>query len=261
MQLQERPGYHHRHGGLDGQHQLRAGGQRLCRRRGDPVAAGRDAASSTLPRSRNTSPARWRTTAASMSCPPSPGSARPTGICTPVGAILGTDPRHQPQTTSSGPRWNPSPTRPRTCSRRHGGRTPAISISSLRVDGGASANNFLMQFQSDIIGCPVTRPRSARDPPPWAPPIWQAWLWDSGAAWMSCGRMSRSTAPLSPLWTMKPAAGCCMAGKRQFPAPSPGRTDPRHTDRRRIWFAVCFISKRAGFCPGSGKGTLFSDLE
>lgn len=34
-------------------------------------------------------------------------------------------------------------------------------ITSLRADGGASANNFLMQFQSDIIGCPVTRPRSA----------------------------------------------------------------------------------------------------
>lgn len=28
----------------------------------------------------------------------------------------------------------------------------------LRVDGGASANNFLLQFQSDILGCKVTRP-------------------------------------------------------------------------------------------------------
>ena len=35
------------------------------------------------------------------------------------------------------------------------------AITSLRADGGASANNFLMQFQSDIIGCSVTRPRSA----------------------------------------------------------------------------------------------------
>ncbi len=35
------------------------------------------------------------------------------------------------------------------------------AITSLRADGGASANNFLMQFQSDIIGCLVTRPRSA----------------------------------------------------------------------------------------------------
>ena len=34
------------------------------------------------------------------------------------------------------------------------GRRP----SELRVDGGASANNFLLQFQSDILGCKVTRP-------------------------------------------------------------------------------------------------------
>ena len=31
-------------------------------------------------------------------------------------------------------------------------------ISSLKVDGGASANNFLMQFQSDILNCQVMRP-------------------------------------------------------------------------------------------------------
>jgi glycerol kinase len=28
----------------------------------------------------------------------------------------------------------------------------------LKVDGGACANNFLMQFQADILGCPVERP-------------------------------------------------------------------------------------------------------
>ena len=33
-----------------------------------------------------------------------------------------------------------------------------ITIRSLRVDGGASANNFLMQFQSDILGKEVLRP-------------------------------------------------------------------------------------------------------
>ncbi len=33
-----------------------------------------------------------------------------------------------------------------------------IHLSSLRVDGGASANDFLMQFQSDIIDAPVLRP-------------------------------------------------------------------------------------------------------
>lgn len=34
-----------------------------------------------------------------------------------------------------------------------------ISLKELKVDGGAVANNFLMQFQSDILGVPVKRPR------------------------------------------------------------------------------------------------------
>ncbi len=33
-----------------------------------------------------------------------------------------------------------------------------IALASLRVDGGASANNFLMQVQSDIANAPVLRP-------------------------------------------------------------------------------------------------------
>ncbi len=34
----------------------------------------------------------------------------------------------------------------------------SISIKELRVDGGATANNLLMQFQSDILHAPVVRP-------------------------------------------------------------------------------------------------------
>ena len=34
-----------------------------------------------------------------------------------------------------------------------------IDLSTLKVDGGASANNLLMQMQSDIIQAPVQRPR------------------------------------------------------------------------------------------------------
>jgi len=34
-----------------------------------------------------------------------------------------------------------------------------VALSQLRVDGGASANNFLMQIQSDILGVPVDRPK------------------------------------------------------------------------------------------------------
>ena len=34
----------------------------------------------------------------------------------------------------------------------------SIQLKKLRVDGGATANNFLMQFQADILGVPVERP-------------------------------------------------------------------------------------------------------
>ena len=32
-------------------------------------------------------------------------------------------------------------------------------VSELRVDGGASVNNLLMQFQADLLGIPVVRPQ------------------------------------------------------------------------------------------------------
>ena len=35
-----------------------------------------------------------------------------------------------------------------------GGEKPV----QMNVDGGASANSFMMQFQSDILGIPVVRP-------------------------------------------------------------------------------------------------------
>ena len=34
-----------------------------------------------------------------------------------------------------------------------------IKLAALKVDGGASANNYLMQTQADLIGAPVQRPR------------------------------------------------------------------------------------------------------
>jgi glycerol kinase len=33
-----------------------------------------------------------------------------------------------------------------------------VALKAIRVDGGAAANNFLMQFQSDILGVDVIRP-------------------------------------------------------------------------------------------------------
>lgn len=36
-----------------------------------------------------------------------------------------------------------------------------VNVTTLRVDGGAVVNNLLMQFQADILGVPVQRPRVA----------------------------------------------------------------------------------------------------
>jgi glycerol kinase len=38
-------------------------------------------------------------------------------------------------------------------------RDAGVPLSELRVDGGAAANDFLMQFQADLLGVPVLRPR------------------------------------------------------------------------------------------------------
>ena len=34
-----------------------------------------------------------------------------------------------------------------------------MQLKELRVDGGAAANDLLMQFQADILGVPVVRPK------------------------------------------------------------------------------------------------------
>jgi glycerol kinase len=36
-----------------------------------------------------------------------------------------------------------------------------VHVTTLRVDGGAVVNNLLMQFQADILGVPVQRPKVA----------------------------------------------------------------------------------------------------
>ncbi|HEX6004775.1 MAG TPA: glycerol kinase GlpK [Burkholderiales bacterium] len=38
-------------------------------------------------------------------------------------------------------------------------RDAGVRLAELRVDGGAARNDLLMQFQADLIGVPVTRPR------------------------------------------------------------------------------------------------------
>jgi glycerol kinase len=40
-------------------------------------------------------------------------------------------------------------------------RDSGVRLTTLKADGGMVANNTLMQFQADILGVPVVRPRVA----------------------------------------------------------------------------------------------------
>ena len=64
-----------------------------------------------------------------------------------------------------------------------------VKLNALKVDGGACKNNFLMQFQSDIINAPVHQA------------TWQVWQSASGPARKTSSRTGRSTRSSSRLWT------------------------------------------------------------
>ncbi|HLS55924.1 MAG TPA: glycerol kinase GlpK [Zeimonas sp.] len=69
------------------------------------------------------------------------------------------------------------------------GRDAGAPITELRVDGGACANDLLMQFQADLLGIPVVRPEVIE-----TTALGAAYL-----AGLGCG-VYRSTAELSRQW-------------------------------------------------------------
>ena len=56
-----------------------------------------------------------------------------------------------------------------------------IELNSLKVDGGASANNFIMQTQADMIQVPVKRPVCV-ETTAMGQLIWPDWLLGIGTA-------------------------------------------------------------------------------
>jgi glycerol kinase len=68
-------------------------------------------------------------------------------------------------------------------------RTGQARVQELRVDGGASANNLLMQFQADLLGIEVVRPAITE-----TTALGAAYL-----AGLSCG-LYRSTQEIAGLW-------------------------------------------------------------
>ena len=93
------------------------------------------------------------------------------GVRRPRRAALGSvRPRHassasraaRPPGTSPGRPSRASRSRWPTCSTRCSADA-GIALAELRVDGGAAANDLLMQFQADLLGVPVVRPDGHRD--------------------------------------------------------------------------------------------------
>jgi glycerol kinase len=75
---------------------------------------------------------------------------------------------HARGTLRPDPRRRQGPHRPRRARRhraadrrpgRRHERDGAAPLAELRVDGGASRNDLLMQIQADLLGVPVVRPR------------------------------------------------------------------------------------------------------
>ncbi len=114
-------------------------------------------ASSTPRRRSRRSPRRCPTRTASTSSRRSRASAPRGGTSMPA-ARSRVSAAVRPRPTSPVRRSRASPTR-RWISRPPCRATPASRSRELKVDGGASRNNLLMQFQADILGTKVIRPQ------------------------------------------------------------------------------------------------------
>ena len=151
--------------------------------------------SSTTPPTPRRWRARSRTRAACSWCRPSSGSARPTGTSvragTLVGLTRGTTREHIVRATLESIAYQ---TRDVVeCVQRDSG----IALAALRVDGGAAENDFLMQFQADVLGVPVERPRRARGHGAGRRPPSPGWAWASGKSAVRSGGTTRRSASSS----------------------------------------------------------------
>ena len=100
----------------------------------------------------------------------------------------------------------------------------AHPLIELRVDGGATANNLLMQFQTDLLGVPVVRPRITE-----TTALGAAYLAGLGIGfWSSLEELSRN-------WQVE----------RRF---EPGMSRDEATDRLRHWSAA--VDRSRGWAEG-----------
>ena len=108
-------------------------------------------------RDRGAGAAACPTAAAWSSCPALAGLGAPHWRPEARGPDQPASPAAPPARTSPARRWRPSPCRSSSwCGRWR--PTPAGRITALRVDGGAAANDLLMQLQADLLGVEVAAP-------------------------------------------------------------------------------------------------------
>ena len=135
---------------------LRARGQRLHRRRGGAVAARRAGPHRHAP----ARPRRWR---AACRIPAACTSCRRSWAGHAALGGRGARDHHRPHAghdpRAPGARGaRGDGVQQRRAARRRWPRAGGLEVPVLRVDGGAAANDWLMQFQADVLGIPVERP-------------------------------------------------------------------------------------------------------
>ena len=189
--------------GIPGRHAaVRRRRQHLHRRRGGAVAARQAAGSSRRRRNRRARRRRFPIPAASTSCRRSSVLGAPHWDS----SARGHDHRDHGGTgrarTSCGRRSKASPIRRANWWKRWK-PTAVEKLEELRVDGGAAANNFLMQFQADILGKPIVRPAMWK-PRRWGRRTWRGWPSGSSRVWPNSnssgapsGVLSRRMTPIA----------------------------------------------------------------
>jgi glycerol kinase len=88
-----------------------------------------------------------------------------------------------------------------------------VPFDRLRVDGGASGNNWLMQFQADVLGVPVDRPDMVETTALGAAGLagLAAGVWQTGAEFLA----SRHFTPFTPSETGSASAALAYGGWRR----------------------------------------------
>ena len=111
-----------------------------------------------------------------------------------------------------------------------------IELSTLRVDGGASVNNRLMQFQADILGVPVHRPVVSETTALGAA-YWRDCMSDTGTAWIKCGKTGNATRRSSRRWIQRNAISVAPAVRgvrRSLGWEQPTETESRLTSTEQL---------------------------